>query len=198
MRDLKTIRFVMGHYPQLQGLRIVPLGVTFLGSAIWRAGHGLGWVATAGSGARWFWVSVALAVAGSFLIQRWYHRRFGAVRVPMRGSGALFLVMSAGCFLTLLALQTHFEWPVSVPLVFAAFVFGIMGLGDRPRRRHYLWIGVGCLSFAALHPLGVPPTVLGPAFDVLIGASLIAAGIGDHRILRQACAPASEAYVCPV
>jgi hypothetical protein len=90
---------------------------------------------TTGSGARWFWLWVAVAVAASFIIQRWYHRRFGTAPSYGRGSGALTLLICAGCFLALLAVQTAFAWAVSVPLIFAALVFGTVGLHDRPRRR---------------------------------------------------------------
>src|ERR1700730_3478985 len=97
MVDARRVLYVTEHYAHLQGLRIVPLGVCFLGSGAWRAGL-LGWVpGIAGRGARaWLAASVAIALGVSRVIGARY-RRQGVVRAPATATGAVTL---ATCFVS--------------------------------------------------------------------------------------------------
>src|SRR5688572_7265615 len=90
MHDLQRLRYVTERYEHLQGLRLVPMGIPFLFSALWRDGE-LTWVpGIDGSGARmWFLALVALAVGLSFIAKTYYQRRFGIVRPAINAMAAL-------------------------------------------------------------------------------------------------------------
>jgi hypothetical protein len=62
-------------------------------------------------------------------------------------------------------------------------------------RWHYLPIAAAWFVFATLPPLGVSVHSRDVVFDLLIGLSLVVAGIGDHRMLcRTFVAAAEELY----
>ena len=190
MPDLRTIQFVTQHYAHLQGLRLVPLGVPFLVSAGWRAGW-LRWVAPEqGRGATvWFVAMLAVAIAASFVIRGWYTRRYGVVRLRLTENGALSLLTFAACWAVVIWCQMRVVPPVSLPVLYVAAVVGHIGTTRVRGGAHYLAVSAACVAYAALQPLGVGVPVRDVLLDVLIGAGLIVAGLGDHRVLRDALAP---------
>ena len=182
MDRLRRIHYVARHYRQLQGLRLLPLSVPFLLSALWR-------LAFPGSGsalpsAGWV-LLVAAAIAASALIGRYYTRRFGKANV-FPWPTAVALGGSAAVVLALEWIQELRRFPVSLPVVFVAAVLARVGLLSDGLRLHYVWIGAACAVFAALTPLGVPPDLRSAALDLLVGGGIAAAGIGDDRVLRRA------------
>ena len=93
MADLARIRYVADHYDNLQGLRIVPLGIPFLLSAAYRAGW-FDWVALSDKVARYvFFGELAVAVAVSYVIRAAYRRRFGMVLPSRRGAWTLLALV---------------------------------------------------------------------------------------------------------
>jgi hypothetical protein len=186
MLNVRRTMYVTEHYAQLQGLRLVPLALCFLGSAAWRAGL-LAWLpGIAGSGARaWFLASVGLALIVSFPIGAHYRRRVGVAspRVPLLG--ALSLTMGFICFVLLTTLPAN-SWHVSIPVLFVALALGYVGVANEGLRRHYLAIAAGCLMFALAPIVGEPGTAREVALDMLIGFGLLVAGVGDHAVLQRA------------
>jgi hypothetical protein len=182
MDDLRRIQYVAEHYKQLQGLRLLPLGIPFLISAAWRT-----LMSTESPGlSRVAWMGLLVtAIAASIPIGRYYTRRFGdADTLPWRAAAVLF-----GSFATLLGLEWLQEaWPapVSLPVLFVAIALARVGLVADCLRLHYVWIAVACIVFASLAPLGVPLEIRAVALDALIGGGLIVAAIGDDRVLRRA------------
>ena len=200
MKDLSRMRYVTEHYAQMQGLRLVPLGVPFLASGAWRAGWLRGLPAADGHGAAyWFCMGLAVAVAMSFAVRAYYRRRFGLAQ-PLPGrNGVVTLMAFVASFMVLVAMQDELHWRVSIPALFVAVVFAYLGLVQGRLRQHYLALAGACLIFASLGILGVPLHERDVLLDFLIGGGLIAAGIGDHLVLRNTLQPPrSETYASPV
>jgi hypothetical protein len=184
MLDVSRMAYVTEHYAQLQGLRLVPLGIPFVASAFWRTGL-LPWRFGDASHARaWFFLSFAVALALSVLIGRLYRRWFGAMPPRASRSGAVTL---ATCFVGVVA----FAWrspppsPLFVPAVFVGLAFGRLGCVEHGLRRHYIGLAAACWLFAITPALGVPPPARRVALDFLIGLGLIVAGLGDHAVLQR-------------
>ena len=182
MNDLRRILYVTEHYRQLQGLRLLPLSVPFLLSAIWR-------IAASAAGStlpRAGWLGLlAAGVAASVPIGRYYTRRFGrANTLPWRTAAAL--VGATTAVVGLEWVQELRPLPVSLPVVFVAIALARLGLSADGLRIHYVWIAAACVVFTALAPLGVPLDVRAAALDLLVGGGLAAAAIGDDRVLRRA------------
>src|SRR5262245_15779388 len=77
---LRRVWYVTSRYPQLQGLRLVPLAVVFLLSACWRAGLlRLPGDHTHYGPEVWFSSGVAIAVMLAYLARAWYARHVGAI-----------------------------------------------------------------------------------------------------------------------
>ena len=190
MADLKRVRYVTANYAQLQGLRLVPVGVPFLVSAAWRCGW-LGWWPGAGGAdaGQWFVLMLAAAVAVSYLIGTSYHAQFGEVR-PLPGrSGAATLILSFVVFMVLGWLQDRFGWQGSVPVMFVGVALFRLGLAAGALRKHYLVLACVCMMFALSTWTGSSPRRLAVSRDLLIGVGLILAGIGDDRVLRRVLQP---------
>lgn len=182
MNDLRRILYVTAHYRQLQGLRLLPLSVPFLLSAVWRTAA----YATGSTLPRAGWVALLVAaLAASVPIGRYYTRRFGrASSLPWRTAAAL--VGAAAAIVVLEWVQTLRPLPVSLPVVFVAVALARLGLSADGIRIHYLWIAAACGVFAALTPLHVPFEARAAALDALVGGGLAVAAIGDDRVLRRA------------
>jgi hypothetical protein len=193
--DLTTLRYVAAHYAQLQGLRLVPLGVVFLGMAAWRDGVPLpfidpAWAPRIGA------LAVLFALLAGLVINAVYRRRFGAVQPLHAFAGASGLVLTFVVAVALVAVQGLVSWPVSLPLAFVGAVLAYTAIVQNGLRRHYLWVAVPCLFLANAASFGIPPNTLQIMLDLLIGGGLLIAGIGDHLVLRRVLTPpASEAYV---
>lgn len=199
MVDAMRRRYVTAHFADLQGLRLVPVGVAFLVSAAWR----LGWLGPSLSvgrqeAGRWFFALVCIALAASFPIRASYRRRFGDVRLTGGYTGAPTLV---GCLLTLILLVWHQEranWHVSLPPLFLGLVLFRLGIVQRRLRVHYVPIACAFLVLAVVAPFEMSELAGDVAVDVIVGGSLIVGGLGDDRVLRRTLQqPPSdeEAYV---
>jgi hypothetical protein len=186
MTELDQMRYVTAHYAHLQGLRIVPLGVPFLVSAMWRAGWLHWWPATQGFGATgWFVLMLAAAVGMSYPIEAWYRAQFGDVR-PLAGrGGAATLVLSFVVFLALGWLQESAGWTISAPLLFVGAALFRLALIQKGLRKHYLLPACACVAFALWHSPHASSSAMAIGRDLCIGLGLIVAGLGDDRVLRR-------------
>ena len=199
MADTRTVRYVTAHYAHLQGLRLVPLGVPFLAAAAWDAGWLRGWPGTTGHGAGyWFVALLAVAMTTSFLTRAWYHRRFGVVYARWRDDGMVRLVLIAAGVVVLVGIQMTIDSPISLPAAFVGIVLAAIAWRQAPRRPHFLLIAIAWLVCAFMRPLGVSPGAMPILWDLVIGLSVVIAGVGDHRILRQALPSLPEAYAAAV
>ena len=183
MHDLRRIRYVAGHYEQLQGLRLLPLCAPFLVAA----GRRLAGAAPI----PWrIWAVIAAAsLAATLPIGRWYTRRFGRVHRDLWRSGAGPLVGAVAVALGLLRLQEVLSPTVSLPLLFLAAVFARLGLAGGRARVHYAAIAAAVAAYALLPAAGVPPDALAVTGHLLAAGCIAVAAIGDHRVLRRTMAP---------
>jgi hypothetical protein len=195
MLDVRRTQHLTELYAHLQGLRLVPLALCFLGSALWRAGF-LTWLpGIAGKGAQaWFLAGLGLSLIGSFPIGALYTRSVGATRPRLARTGAVTLATCFACFLVLTTLPPN-SWSVSVPVVFVALTLVYVGLANRAFRPHYLGIAMAWFAFAIAPLIGVPGTARDVALDLLIALSLLVAGVGDHVVLRRTLRAAANEEV---
>lgn len=190
MTDPARVRYLVEHYPRLQGLRLIPLGLLFLGLALWHDGQ-LAWLpGSAGDGAvRWFLGGLILAIASSYGIAAYYRNRFGSIQLGPFQTGGLRLLATGVVIFVSLVLQDAFKWRFSLPLFIVGGVLAYVGVVQRRMRQHYLWIAVACLLLANIADFGVPPRTRQVMFDLLIAGGLFVAGIGDHFVLLKVLHP---------
>jgi hypothetical protein len=180
------LSYVTGHYAHLQGLRIVPLGVPFLVSSLWRTGWLDWWPGAHGFGASvWFLLMLAAAIGVSYPIKALYRAQFGNVR-PLEGrSGATTLIVSFVVFMALGWLQAWADWMISASVLFVGAALLRLALIEDGLRKHYLLPACACVVFAFWLPSHAASNAAAIGGDLLIGLGLIVAGLGDDRVLRH-------------
>jgi hypothetical protein len=189
MDHLQRLRYVTERYDQLQGLRLVPLGIPFLLSAAWRDGE-FAWVpGTTGLGAHIWFVSLITAAVGlSTLAKTYYQRRFG--KVQSVATVKTPLAAFAFTVMFVLAASTQADpTSISVPAIIVALGLGYVGLVGGMARLHYLAMAGVVALFAMLGPFGVPVHTRDVVLDQLLGIGFIVTGLGDHLLLRDTLMP---------
>jgi hypothetical protein len=190
MDHLQRLRYVTERYEQLQGLRLVPLGIPFLLSSAWRGGHlnAVPW--TTGIGPRiWFALLVAAGVGFSLFIKAYYARRFGDVQSVLTLEAPLAAFVFAALFMLAASVQPQVKAAVSMPAVIVALGLGYLGMVGGLLRPHYLMMAISVAAFAALGPLGVPYHARDVLWDQLMGIGFVVIGVGDHLLLRRTLVP---------
>jgi hypothetical protein len=189
MDRLQRLRYVTERYEQLQGLRLLPLGIPFLLSAAWRDGQ-LAWApGTHGTGPRiWFVALFTAAIGLSLLARNYYRRRFGNVQSAATMKTPLAAFVFAALLVIAASLQTE-PSAISIPAVIVALGLGYVGLVGGLARPHYLAMAVLVTLFATLGPLGVPLHTRDVLCDQLVGIAFIVIGVGDHLLLRDTLVP---------
>jgi hypothetical protein len=189
--EVTRVRYVTRRYPQLQGLRLLPLAAVFLLSGLWRAG----WLplppADHASATAWFLGGLAAAVSLSFVIRAWYTKRYGAVSQGMLHSGVVPLTALLIGLLLATWLQDQWHWVYPVPALFVGTALLANGLSHGAMRKHYVVIAVLWFAVASLALFGVSASTREAALDVTIGVALVIAGLGDHWLLRDTLQPVS-------
>ena len=188
MDHLQRLRYVTERYEQLQGLRLVPLGIPFLLSSAWRSGH-LTWVPwTTGIGAgRWFVMLMASAVSCS--PSRRHTTSAGsvtAIRRDDQGSArglrlhrALHRRRVAAACSSADCLNPGSDHRARL---------GYVGMVGGPFWPHYVMMAVCVALFAALGALGVSYHMRDVPWDQLIGL-IRGRWTGDHLLLRRTLVP---------
>ncbi len=193
MDDLKRLRFVTERYPHLQGLRLLPLAVPFLISALWRNGQLAGFPGTAGRGAAYWFLGLTLAaLVVSTLMGTYYSRRFGSVEPTTRVHSLLAGVGYLSVLAAAIWAQDQFQTTLSIPIVLIALGLCYVGATGGQLRTHYLALGALALLFAALGPFGASFHAREVLLDALIGFGFILIGVGDHRLLRGTLQPVAH------
>jgi F0F1-type ATP synthase membrane subunit c/vacuolar-type H+-ATPase subunit K len=190
MADVARIRYITEHYQNLQGLRLVPVGVACLA---------LGMAQTAGvveqmkQSAFLVGVAVSLAALGcSLMIGAWYERRFGSVEARDRTFDMTFFALSL-----LLVLAARLS-PNPAPVWPAICAWGIgsliRGCRQNGMLRHYLAIAAACFLLAALEVLGLSNIARDGSLQFVAGIAVLVAGVGDHAVLRSALNPPTREH----
>jgi hypothetical protein len=193
--DIARLRYVTSRYPQLQGLRLIPLSLVFLTSAAWRAGL----LPLPGDSrplvpALWFMAALVAAVFVSFTLRVWYTRRLGSVGQYGSRSAALPLLATAVAAGAALWLQIALHWHVSLPALTVAVALLAVGAAHYEFRRHYSAAAMVLFAFALLPLGGWGSAVLSAALDGTIGLSVLIAAAGDHLLVVRTLRPPQEAH----
>lgn len=182
------IRFVTGNYYQLQGLRMVPIGLFlalvgllnlfgmfdhFRPAAQPRLVTGVG---LAG------WLALGLSVAAPL----YYRYRYGAIKPSARGRRNGWITAAViGTFL-LIRVDNDLHWPVSLSLLLVSASLFIAVWRDGWIRAHYLVPAVAWLVVGFQPAFNVTPAhTTRVGFILLGGLTLIVCGIGDHLLLTR-------------
>src|SRR5882672_7173562 len=189
--ELSRVGYVTRRYPQLQGLRLVPLAVVFLVSGTWRGGWWPFSVASHAGARGWFLGGLTAAVVLSFVIRGWYTRRYGTVSQGVLHTGIVPLTALLIGMLLATWLQDLWHWVYPVPALFVGTALLVIGVSQRARRTHYLVVAALWLVMASLGLFGVSSATRDVVFDVTIGVALLIAGLGDHWVLRNTLQHAS-------
>jgi hypothetical protein len=189
---LERVRWVIRHLAQLQGLRLIPLGVVFVASAAWRAGL-QGWLPSGISTRTAFMVGLAGAVATSFSIQRWYQRHFGLARPRSSWRDMTGLLLLTAGLIASTSIGEHLR-AVSLPGLFVGFALLSTLIASEGRRWHYGPVAASWFLFSIAAPMTLGPSTRDVLLDGLIGLSVIVCGLGDHRLLVSTLAM-QEVYV---
>jgi hypothetical protein len=191
MDSVRRVQFVTKRYLHLQGLRLVSLGLPFLASGAWRAGH-LRWLPGAAGAQRdiLFGGGYILALMTAVALGRYYRLRFGSVQPLPSLPGVLSAVGLAVILVAAVWVQTAFEWhiPVSLPLLIVGLALAYVGIAGGYVRVHYLAVAAATVALATLG-MFVTLNDRDVLFDYLIGGGLIVIGIGDHLLLRNTLEP---------
>lgn len=193
---LDRVRYVTSRYPQLQGLRLVPLALLFVLSACWRAGllrlrsdH------TQYGPQVWFFSGLVLAIALSFLAKAWYGSHVGAVGQRYVQNAAIPIVATCAVVGAASAVQLAFAWHVSLPIAAVGVVLFVVGVRHYGYRRHYVLAAALLILLSVLRLTDLPQDALGVGFDATMGATILITAVGDHILLtttlrgpKEACA----------
>jgi hypothetical protein len=193
--DIARLRYVTSRYPQLQGLRLVPLSVVFLASAAWRVGL----LSLPGDNQPlvpeiWFLAALVTAVLASFVLRLWYARRIGSVGQYGSRSAALPLLATAVVAAAALWLQIVLQWHLSLPALTVALALLAVGAAHCEFRRHYIGAALVLFAFSVFALGGWGSNALSAALDGAIGLSMLIAALGDHLLLVRTLRPPQEAH----
>jgi hypothetical protein len=195
------IRFVTGHFYQLQGLRLIPVAMFLL----WYRASERGWldwlpgrpVERPGDlGILWGPATLTLAIVGVAVIESRYTERYGSVLQHPRQKRLLWLGIVAVAFLLLMPIDRLLEWPVLLSPLIIALALAIVVRIDRPFRFHYVLPAVvwGVVGVSPL--LGFNREHLDVAFSLAGAVALIVCGVGDHfLIVRTMSSPGKRLSV---
>ena len=188
----KRIRFVTANYQQLQGLRLVPLGL-FL--AFWASIDFLGLLDPARfpSGDRAsvltrigyaYWLGLLLA----FAAPAYYRYRYGSVNPYDRRSRNRWITAAVIGFFVLVRMDRDLQWPVSLHLLLVSMALFVTVWHDGRIRSHYLAPALVWLAASFLPAWDVSPASLRITLFGLGGLTLVSCGIGDHLLLTRTLA----------
>jgi hypothetical protein len=194
MPDLQRLRDFTERYPHFQGLRLVPLGIPFLLSAVWPEAQLHRVPESATFEAEWRFTSLfAIALLFSFEIGRDYRERFGYVQPVRNMKTRLWVgvyVIGAYLFAILWAENHSDEFSFTAAVIGIALAY--VGSRGGEIRLHYDACAILALAFSSLGAFGVPFRTRDILLDGLIGFGLVIIGVGDHLVLRGAMEPETQ------
>jgi hypothetical protein len=186
------IRFVTANYAQLQGLRLVPIGVVLLLLGVVTI---LGFADPVGVApadrARFltrmgyaFWIGLGLALAAP----AYYRHRYGSVDGLDRRRRNRWITAAVIAFFVLARVDSSLNWPVSLSLLLVAVSLFVTAWHEEWIRPYYPAVALVWLVAACLPALGVPAPGTRLTLCFLGGLTLIVIGVGDHLLLTRSLA----------
>ena len=188
------IRFITAHYDQLQGLRLVPLGLYLVALAA----SGLGWLSwlpgdPARASSQWLGVLFGLALVTAASTTAWYRRRYGA-RAPLsRRRRNAWIVVAAAIFLLAAQFDQYANAPIALAPLSVAAALVLTVRADGWVRAHFLIAAVPWFLVAWIPPWHHDGTSRLVSYALAGGLALIVCGVGDHRLLSRSLLDVPEA-----
>lgn len=191
--QLDRLRYVAGHYRDLQGLALVPFGLVFLAPGFIPNGWGQ-------QGETWRWLMIAGALLLSWLATIYYQRAVGRAWPALRTGGSYrwLAIMIGGALLFGYFAAPWYDGLVNPPISVTALVMAglllIPFVAARGRyRHHYLYLALLYVAVALLPLTGLVTSaqlVKDPfLFGLLYGLPWIVGGLGDHIFLVRTLKP---------
>ena len=184
------VAFVTTHFHQLQGLRLIPLGLFLLIVAAMSLGW-LDWLpgrppTRPGSwGNAWLPAFFATALAASIACGDVYRNRYGGIDPLARSRRNAGIAVGVGLFVVAAVIDLTVGLPVLLcGLVVAASLFTV-GRVDGRVRRHYALTAVLWVFLSLLPTFGTAGDMVARAVCAGGGMTLIICGMGDHRTLTK-------------
>jgi hypothetical protein len=180
------IRFIAAHYDQLQGLRLIPLGLYLLALAA----SGLGWLSwlpgdPARASGQWLGVLFVLALVAALTATAWYRYRYGARAALSRWRRNAWLVLAVAIFLMAARFDQYANAPIALAPFSVAAALVLTVRADGWVRAHFLVAAVPWFLVAWIPPLHHDGTSRLVSYALAGGVALIVCGIGDHRLLSR-------------
>lgn len=185
--DGARLRFVAKHYNDLQGLRLVPIGLAFVGFG---TAQQIGILPATGEH-RWLaFIGVPLILAAvvwsNVLIRGWYERRFGTVEGRIGRSQMTSTAVMLGALIGGRVPLARTQAEVVFPLVLALGIGCLVrGSAEGGFRRHYLAVAAGAFVLTALEVFGFVRPLASGIFHMVSGTAVLIIAIGDHLLLRR-------------
>jgi hypothetical protein len=189
----ERIQFVTGNFYQLQGLRLVPFGLFFLG----RAASSRGWFdwlpgmpvqGPVDPGNAWtilFWLAI-IVVAWNVEAR---YRGFGTVVQFPRTQRNRYIALGIAACLCGAALDVAIRFPIRLgPLALAVSLLAVV-YADGRFRQHYLVSALAWLAVAAMPLLDISAKEIKFATGLCAGITLMICGVGDHLLLVRTFLP---------
>ena len=188
--DLGRVRYVTERFGSLQGLRVVPLGLYFL---IMSAGDAelIPYVRQGALDVS-FGI-IVLCFGASWLIGRYYDRRFGRVAAATKSEFTVGALMGVIAYFLSGFVDARLHPPVSLSALFIGAVTLYYWNGPLGRRRtHYAVLGA-VFVLLGLSPLVTATLERAPldyiTYSVVMGVGIIACGVLDHVMLAGTLRP---------
>jgi hypothetical protein len=190
----ERIRFVVAHYDQLQGLRLIPLGLYLLALAA----SSLGWLSwlpgdPSRAPARWLFAIFCAALVAAAAATAGYRRRYGDLVPLNRRARNAWIVLAVGVFLVTALFDRHANGPVALAPLSVAAALVLTVRADGRVRAHFLLAAVPWFVAAwipAFHHDGTSRFV---TYALAGGIALIVCGLGDHRLVSRTLIDAPHA-----
>lgn len=204
--NLELIRYATQNYGNLQGLRMIPLGLWYFATAA-------GWLGQQGD-CTYSMPALLLAIILWFVLGLYYRRRFGRVNYGRLNLGIFKLDVNSPVWLmvglvvgwilfAILSAFSLFDNRLNLPistmgLVIATGVAIVWCFPPFRRRMHYLVISILIAGISFLPLVGILPHrdangyPGGPILFIAFGLVFAVGGLLDHLILLQAFKPLPE------
>lgn len=201
--DIKEIRNITSNFNNLQGLKQVPVGAYFLLLGFYNLFvHGDRAADVAAP-----MTVLAAAILSIFLIQRYYHRRFGRVveTRQTRARNILFVIFAVVVILLAIFIDPILSYGTQIKITLQGLAWGGFFLLTAwwLKRGHYTVYGLVLMAASFLPVFGLVDKAFlfdfreGVLGHVLLGLSLIISGLVDHFYILHnlPAAPAADQEV---
>jgi hypothetical protein len=184
------IQFVTANFSQLQGLRLIPLGLYLLAVAASGAGW-LFWLPGGSSHAqeRWLGAAFCVALVSAVVAGAYYRSRYGSLDQCGRTHRNWLIAAAVAVFIGAAQLDHRFHGMIALAPLWAATALVLVVRADGWLRRHFLLAAAPWFAIAWVPPLHADGGTRLVTYAVAGALSLIICGLGDHRLIAKTLSP---------